>query len=88
MSCDGTYTVILADIDAGSFINTAMVEVTDPNDVIVESSDSVTATFNVGIPAAEAIPTLSGWTMILLAALLAMSGLLLSRQHLRMRLHR
>ena len=87
MSCDGSYT-FLDDINAGSFINTAMVEVTDPNDVIVESSDSVTATFNVGIPAAEAIPTLSGWAMILLAALLAMSGLVLSRQHLRMRLHR
>lgn len=43
MTCEATYTVTQADIDAGSFVNTATVEASAPDSSSVEASDSATA---------------------------------------------
>jgi len=84
MNCEGSYTVQQADVDTGTFTNTAAAEGTDPDDQTVSDTDSATAT-NPANAQALAIPTLSSWAMILLASMLAVLGLAFFRRPERLR---
>ncbi|MDZ7790951.1 MAG: ice-binding family protein [Xanthomonadales bacterium] len=74
ISCDGSYTVSQADVDAGSFLNTATVVGTDPQSETVNNTDSARATATATV-APVSVSALSGWAMITLAMFLAIFGL-------------
>lgn len=80
MLCSASYSVIQADLNAGSFSNTAMVVGTAPNSDQVSDTDSATASAT-GIGAVT-IPTLSQWGLILMAGFLALFAFVsLTRQN-------
>jgi len=55
LTCSASYTITQADVDAGSFTNTATVTGADPDDALIEASDDAIAESGAVNPAIELI---------------------------------